>query len=300
MKKKQKRNLYYLVALLLLAVVGYQGYQKNGFYKSAYNDELPAEQTANDKGGTSQEGKEYKSTGDASLLDVKLPERLDNQTVHYKAITVYFNKYYRVPNCVAYELTNTMTSMADSRDAENRADYKFERDHNVKGCPDWWDYKESGYTRGHMAPAMDMRWDKTAMEQCFLMTNICPQLDEMNDGEWRHVEEAVHKWSRTAGRLVIITGPIFSDNMERIGKYGDIAVPERFFKVVYSPKQNRAIAFVMENKKMPNSWTNYATTIDNVEALTGYNFLASLDDTVEDVIESKQNIKDWPAYYPRR
>ena len=220
--------------------------------------------------------------------------------MYYKSIVVYFNKDYRVPNCVAYELTNTMTSMADSKDAENRADYKFERDHNVKGCPDWWEYKESGYTRGHMAPAMDMRWDKTAMEQCFLMTNICPQLDEMNDGEWRHVEEAVHKWSRTAERLIVFTGPIFSDDMEYIGKYDDIAVPNSFFKVIYSPKQNRAIAFVMENKKMPNSWTNYATTIDEVEKLTGYDFLAKLEDKVEDVIESKENIKDWPKYYPRR
>ena len=298
MKKKQKRLLYYCLALVLLALAGYHGYQKNSFYKSAYNDDLPTEQTSDKQ--NSQEGKEYKTTGDLSLLDVKLPAKLDNQTVYYKSIVVYFNKKYHVPNCVAYELTNTMTSMADSRDAENRADCKFERDYNVKGCPDWWDYKDSGYTRGHMAPAMDMRWDKTAMEQCFLMTNICPQLDEMNDGEWRHVEEAVHKWSRTAGRLIVFTGPIFSDDMEYIGKQIDIAVPERFFKVVYSPKQNRAIAFVMENKKMLNSWTNYATTIDKVEALTGYNFLASLEDGVENVIESKENIKDWPAYYPRR
>ena len=88
--------------------------------------------------------------------------------------------------------------------------------------------------------------------------------------------------------------------MEYIGKHSDIAVPKSFFKVIYSPEQNRAIAFVMENKKMPNSWTNYATTIDKVEALTGYDFLAGLEDNVENVIESKQNIKDWPAYYPRR
>ncbi len=270
--------------------------QVDSFYKSAYNEELPVEQSKQEK----QEGKEYQSTGAQSLLDVALPERLDNQTVRYKSIVVYFNKYYRVPNCVAYELTSTMTSMADSRDAENRANYKFEKDHDVKGCPDWWEYKESGYTRGHMAPAMDMRWDKTAMAQCFLMTNICPQLDEMNDGEWRHVEEAVHKWSRTAGRLVVFTGPIFSNNMKCIGKHQDIAVPDRFFKVIYSPKQNRAIAFVMENKKMTNSWTNYATTIDKVEALTGYDFLAALDDNVENVLETKQNIKDWPKYYPSR
>ena len=210
-----KKKLLYLIGAVILILLGYKGLDvKNSFYKSAYNDELPIEQTSSN----SSEGKEYQSTGDVSLLDVKLPERLDNQTVRYKSIVVYFNKYYRVPNCVAYELTNTMTSMADSRDAENRNNYQFERDHNVKGCPDWWEYKESGYTRGHMAPAMDMRWDKTAMEQCFLMTNICPQVAEMNDGEWRHVEEAVHRWSRTAGRLIVFTGPIFSDNMKRIGK----------------------------------------------------------------------------------
>ena len=297
MKKKQKRSLYYVLALALLALAGYHGYQKNSFYKSAYDDKLPTtEQSQTDE----PEGKEYQSTGDLSLLDVKLPEQLTNETVRYKYMTVYFNKDYRVPNCVAYELTSTMTSMADSREAENRANYQFERDRNVKGCPDWWEYKESGYTRGHMAPAMDMRWNKTAMEQCFLMTNICPQLDEMNDGEWRHVEEAVHKWSRTADRLIIFTGPIFSDDMERIGKHDDIVVPERFFKVVYSPNHNRAIAFVMENKYMPNSWTNYATTIDEVEQLTGYNFLSTLEDKVENVIESKENIKDWPKYYPRR
>ncbi len=292
MKRKYKRILYYVLLAVALAVAGYQSYHRTSFYKSAYNDELPGEQ--------SQQGKDYQSTGDLGLLDVKLPERLENQMVRYKAITVYYNKNYRVPNCVAYELTNTMTSMADSRDAEIRDDYKFERDHDVKGCPDWWEYKESGYTRGHMAPAMDMRWDKTAMRECFLMTNICPQLDAMNDGEWRHVEEAVHKWSRTAGRLIVFTGPIFSDDMDRIGKRSDIAVPERFFKVIYSPSQNRAIAFVMPNKAMPNSWTNYATTIDEVEALTGYDFLSTLEDKEENVIESKENIKDWPKYYPRR
>ena len=77
-------------------------------------------------------------------------------------------------------------------------------------------------------------------------------------------------------------------------------MPESFFKVIYAPELNRAIAFVMENKGMPNSWTNYATTIDKVEELTGYDFLSKLEDKVENVVESKENIKNWPAYYPRR
>ena len=162
MTMSNKKKTLYLVGTALVLLLGYKGVDlKNSFYKSAYNDQLPTESTATTQ--QSREGEEYQSTGDPSLLEVKLPGQLDNQTVRYKAITIYFNKHYRVPNCVAYELTSTMTSMADSRDAENRADYKFEKDGSVKGCPDWWEYKESGYTRGHMAPAMDMRWDKTAM-----------------------------------------------------------------------------------------------------------------------------------------
>jgi DNA/RNA endonuclease G (NUC1) len=56
----------------------------------------------------------------------------------------------------------------------------------------------------------------------------------------------------------------------------------------------------MENKGIPNNCTNYATTIDKVEELTGYDFLSKLEDKVENVVESKENIKNWPAYYPRR
>lgn len=289
--------IYVLLAAVAVTMAGCGGNQSDrdgGQVDSFYN--AGRDKKADQK----QEGKEYQSTGDQSLLDVKLPERLDNQRVQYKAMVVYFNKYYRVPNCVAYELTRTQTSMADSRDAQNRDNYKFEKDGSVSGCPDWWEYKESGYTRGHMAPAMDMRWGRTPMTQCFMMTNICPQDDEMNDGEWRHVEEAVHKWSRSVDRLIVFTGPVFSNNMKRIGKHRDIAVPEQYFKVIYSPSQNRAIAFVMPNEYMPNSWTNYATTIDRVETLTGYDFLSSLDDSIEDVVESKENIKDWPKYYPSR
>ena len=114
-----KKKVLYLIGAIVLIALGYKGLgMKDSFYKSAYNEDLPTEEQTIDKQG---EGKEYQSTGDLSLLDVKLPKDLDNQTVRYKSIVVYFNKHYRVPNCVAYELTSTMTSMADSRDAENRA-----------------------------------------------------------------------------------------------------------------------------------------------------------------------------------
>ena len=138
------------------------------------------------------------------------------------------------------------------------------------------------------------------MEQCFLMTNICPQDHELNDGAWRHMEEAIHTWARSARRLVIFTGPVLDDGMKKMGKKGNIAVPKQYFKVVYAPEKDRAIAFLFDNKKSMSSWTNHAVTIDEVERVTGIDFLAALPDDVEDVVESKHNIKDWPRYTPRR
>jgi len=284
-----KHLFYILVALLAVGCTG----QANEGQSDNQVDSLQAQQTDSFMG-------QYKSTGDPSLLDVKLPAGVDNQTVKYDHMTVYFNPSNRIPNCVAYELTNTQVSMGDAPDAEKREDYKFYKDEKVSGCPDWWEYKETGYTRGHMAPAMDMRWNKKAMSQCFFMTNMCPQLKELNDGEWRHMEEAIHLWGRKNDRLVIFTGPVLSKNMKKIDKRHDIAVPGRFFKVVYAPSSKRAIAFVMDNRGLEKSWTNYAVTIDKVEEITGIDFLASLDDNIETTVESKENIREWPKYTPRR
>lgn len=46
------------------------------------------------------------------------------------------------------------------------------------------DYTKSGYDRGHMAPAADMKWSKQAMAESFYMSNICPQVGNLNRGDW--------------------------------------------------------------------------------------------------------------------
>ena len=247
--------------------------------------------------GSDAQGREYASTGNASLLQMVLPKGTDNLTVQYKAMTVYFNPTLHIPNAVAYELTATQVSMADAPDAEQRSDYQFNRDPQVKGCPDWWEYKECPYDRGHMAPAMDMRWDKQAMKDCFYLTNICPQDHELNNGEWRKMEEAIHvKWARKYGRLVIVTGPVLASDMDKTGKNHNIAVPEQFYKVVLAPEQNYGVAFVFDNAPTSTSWRKHAVSIDEVERLTGCNFFAAVEDTKENAAEVQNAIDRWPDY----
>ena len=212
-----------------------------------------------------------------ALLSVGIPKGVSNQVLNYQSIRVNFNPSLRIPNCVAYELTATMVDMADAPGHENRKSYNYAKDHNVKSCPENWEYRGSGYSRGHMAPAMDMRWDKTAMAQCFYMTNMCPQDTKLNNDHWRALEEKVHRWAKRDKRIMVYTGPIMGKNPKMIGKNKqNIAVPDAFFKVLYAPGQNRAIAFIYPNTSCPGGISKYATTVAEVERRTGLTFSSAI------------------------
>ncbi len=212
-----------------------------------------------------------------SALAVGIPRGVANQVLQYQSIRVNFNPSLRIPNCVAYELTATMVDMADAPGHENRKNYNYARDPKVKECPENWEYRGSGYSRGHMAPAMDMRWDKTAMAQCFYMTNMCPQDTKLNNDHWRVLEEKVHRWAKRDKRLIVFTGPIMGKSPKKIGKNkADIAVPDAFFKVVYAPGQGRAIAFIYPNQPCPGGIGKYAVTVAEVERRTGLTFSSAI------------------------
>lgn len=225
------------------------------------------------------------------LLDVKVPQ--GNKRIDYKAITVYFNRTLRIPSCVAYQLTATIVSMTDSPSAEKRRSYNFARDPGTAGCPDWGDYRQSGYTRGHMAPAMDMRWDKQVMTECFYMTNMCPQDGDLNNGPWRRLEERTHRWAKRDGVIWIYTGPIMEGSVLRIGPKGDIAVPKAFYKVLYAPSQGRAIAFIYENKPKQGGLEAHATTIAEVERRTGITFFPSMPSATAQPLKRQCDLSQW-------
>ncbi len=222
-----------------------------------------------------------------SLLAVTISKGVSNQVLNYQAIRVNFNPSLRIPNCVAYELTATMVAMADAPGHEVRKNYNYARDPNVKSCPENWEYRGSGYSRGHMAPAMDMRWGKTAMAQCFYMTNMCPQETKLNNDHWRVLEERVHRWAKRDKRIMVYTGPIMGKNPKMIGKdKKNIAVPDAFFKVLYAPDQGRAIAFIYPNTPCPGGIKKYAVTVAEVERRTGLTFSNALP-------KHQCKIEDW-------
>ena len=157
------------------------------------------------------------ATAGNSLLDVRIPAGVKNVRLPHTAYISYFNTKHRIPNCVIYELTATQVAQCDAPGAEKRKNYQFNADPMCSASPQWSDYKHSGYDRGHMAPANDMKWSKTSMEESFYMTNICPQLHALNDGCWRKLELAIHRWAKRDKRLIIAAGPVLKNVMHTIG-----------------------------------------------------------------------------------
>ena len=224
----------------------------------------------------------------ARLEEVKFPASTDNMKVVYRGFTVYFNSRYHIPNCVIYELTGQETEGKFPR-------YKnFLTDEQVAGCANPWDYTHSGYTRGHMAPAADMKWDREAMKESFYMTNICPQKAALNSGGWNKLEDKVRDWARRDSAIVVATGPVLSAGMKTIGE-SRVAVPEHFYKVVFAPyaTPRRAIAFLYPNGSSKGAISKYAVTVDEVERLTGIDFFSALDDDEEAEVESRINLLQW-------
>lgn len=225
------------------------------------------------------------------LLNVAMPSDVSSQIIDYPGFRVSFNADFRQPNWVAWELTGK-ESMAD---VANRKQAKFMPDDNVEGCATLEDYKGSGYERGHMCPAGDMKWSIDAMNSCFLLTNICPQTSKLNGGSWNSLENKCREWAVRDSAIIIICGPILSDHLTRTIGPGKVAVPERFFKVVLAPHgpRPRAIGFIMTNGYSQGGMQTAAASVDHVEHVTGFDFFASLPDEVESAVESQNNFPQW-------
>lgn len=222
------------------------------------------------------------------LTDVKLPSGMKNVVCQYSGFTSYFNPDTHIPNCVAYEIIESETTGDEPRKKS------FEADHTIDGCAESSDYRNSGYDRGHMAPAADMKWSKEAMEESFLMTNICPQVKSLNSGIWHRLEQRVREWAARDSSIIVVCGPIFTPGkpVEQIGEIG-VAVPHRFFKALYAPGRNIGIAFIFDNDKVKGELRKYAVTIDSVERETRLDLFYNLPDDIENEVENQCNYKLW-------
>lgn len=280
MKKKKKttgslRGFALLLILIAVALFVYQRQEEKPLTNLKLNElaETFTKNTAEDSPATV-----------SSKLEIPVSTRKrDEIKLQRTAYTVSYNDYYKTPNWVAWELTRDETKGTEER--KN----KFVPDPDLpEPRVEHSDYTRSGYDRGHMAPAADMKWSEKAMEESFYMSNICPQNQKLNRDDWGDLEESCREWAKKYGRIYIACGPIYDTaTPKRIGEH-KVAVPDRFFKVVliYNRKNPIAMGFLFENKAHHQNLKNYMVSVDQVEETTGLDFFSKLPDEVENRIES--------------
>ena len=138
------------------------------------------------------------------------------------------------------------------------------------------DYERSGYDRGHMAPNADFA-NRKAQAESFSLANMVPQVHESNAGVWAGIESATRQLAIAEGDIYVISGPAFiGSNLKKIG---NVLVPTHVWKVIYSPTQQRAGAYLITN----DNTRDYAVvSVSKLEKMVGLSLLPGLPQNVRD------------------
>lgn len=154
------------------------------------------------------------------------------------------------------------TEIAQERVKKTPRTDDFRADKRIADSPTPGDYTNTGYDRGHMAAAANAD-DPIEMSETFLMTNMTPQLPNVNRIVWKNIEER----TRTLPFTYIITGATYSANPKVIGK-NKVPVPHALYKIVYFADGKNAVYYVINE---PGAKLQ-TMTIDELRILTGIKF----------------------------
>lgn len=226
-------------------------------------------------------------------IPAKIQDRAE-QIISHLGYTVSYNSDWKIPNWVAYELTKEEVEGVIPRGNHFIPDPKVSENETAT----IYDYKNSGWDRGHMAPAADMKWSEQAMKESFYLSNICPQNNNLNSGIWKDLEEQVRGLATENGNLYIVCGPIVSKQPNTIGD-SKVAIPDAFYKVLLRKDNNdwTAIAFMFANESGRKLLSTYAMSVDEIEIITGIDFFPTLPDDIENIIESEVDFSKWTNNY---
>lgn len=216
-----------------------------------------------------------------------LPSK-DGVIINREGYTLAYDEKAKQASWVSYVLTKEEAA------GEVKRSNSFKEDKDLAGhSAKLNDYKKSGYDRGHLAPAADMRWSKQVMKDSFFLSNMSPQKPGFNRGVWKRLEALVRKWGVLYKKIVIITGPILSQEpLTTIGE-SKVAVPVAYYKAIYAPEQNRTIAFIVPHEKSKKSLDKFSVSVDELEKLSELDFFSTLPDEQEEKLESEKSTTSW-------
>ncbi len=218
------------------------------------------------------------------------PKGTKSQILYRKGYITSYNKKYKLPNWVTWHLT------ANHTDGDNkRSNNAWHEDTEVpEPRATIYDYRKSGWSRGHMCPAGDNKWDSDAMYDTFLLTNCCPQNARLNSGDWNEIEMTCRQWADKFGSIYIICGPILLKSKHETIGANRITVPEAFFKVILCLDDDpKGIGFICRNNDGNRKKDFYVNSIKQIERITGMVFFPNLKDEISVKVKDMDNLDQW-------
>ena len=209
--------------------------------------------------------------------------------IEHTYYSLSYSETNRQAEWVAYNLTPSSINGNQERTDDFKIDPKVRNNPVGSG-----DYSGSGYDRGHLCPAADLKLNLTAMSETFYMSNMSPQDPSFNRGIWETIESRVRTWAIEKNGVYVVTGPVLKNICGSI-KNGSISVPCSYYKIIFKDNGSDkiAIALLINNQGSSASVKSFVTTIDNIESLTGIDFFSSLSNDVETKLESSVNTGAW-------
>jgi len=216
----------------------------------------------------------------------KFLPKSNGETIFHTNYTLSYNEFHEQAEWVHYYLD--VNELNESVERTN--DFRFDKSVST-GSASLNDYKYSGYDRGHLAPAGDMKINRNTMSESFLLSNISPQNASFNRGGWKKIESQVRVWAEK-NNLYVITAGVLEDDLNKIGLNG-VSVPRNFYKIVYDPINQKMIAFLMPNIKTSKPLSSYVVNVDRIESITGIDFFTEIEDEFEEILESQIDVRKW-------
>ena len=235
------------------------------------------------------------SAGKAVILNVQsiqdgIPEEVNGQLMQKKGFWLSYNEQSEQPDWTAYILTRKMVVSGTEERTED-----FRPDTNVlTGSASLSDYRGSGYDRGHLVPAADMKWSPQSMSESFLMSNMSPQVPGFNRGIWKKLEERVRDWAVKNDSLFVITGPVTRSITQTIGE-NEVGIPEYYFKIILdiSWPDYKGIGFLIRNESSNRDILDFAVSIDSIEKILSTDFFPDQDPEDIELIEGNIDLREW-------
>jgi endonuclease G len=165
-------------------------------------------------------------------------------------------------------------------------------------------YTSSGFDRGHNCPSGDRTSTLAANSATFLMTNMIPQAQYNNQIVWTGMEDSLRRLVTQGNELYIIMGSYGMGGTGNGGYKttidgGRVTVPSNIWKIaiVIANGNNDSARFTTNTRviavDVPNtntlfsSWKNYRTSVDAIEAATGYDLISRMPVLLQAALEAR-------------